>query len=94
MGMRRNILILGPMLVFLAAMLWASDAPFRVHLTQALASNFIVLGEHLVSCLVAIPVLLLNWRELKKLSARDWAAILFIGVCGSALASVARHGPV
>lgn len=83
------MLLWGPVLVFLAAALWATDAPFRTHLTQALASNFIVLGEHAISCLVALPILALNWRSLKKLSAREWAAVLFIGVCGSALASVA-----
>ena len=83
------MLIFGPALVFTAAALWATDAPFRTHLTQGLASNFIVLGEHLISCLIAIPILLINWADLKKISAREWWAILFIGVCGSALAAVA-----
>lgn len=87
--MRRSIAFFGPALVFLAAALWATDAPFRTHLTKELASNFIVLGEHAVSCLVAIPVLLFNWADLKKISGREWVAILFIGVCGSALAAVA-----
>jgi len=85
----RRIALLGPVLVFISAALWATDAPFRTHLTQALASNFIVFGEHAVSCLVAIPILLYTWADLKKISAREWLAIIFIGVCGSALASVA-----
>lgn len=89
MNYARRMLVWGPVLVFFAAMLWATDAPFRAHLTQALSSNFIVLGEHVVSCFVAIPILLLNWAELKKLSAREWTAVIFIGVAGSALASVA-----
>ena len=81
--------IWGPALVFVAAAMWATDAPFRTHLTQSLASNFIVFGEHAVSCLVAIPILLYNWGDLKKISGKEWLAIIFIGVCGSALASVA-----
>ena len=85
----KNIALWGPALVFFSAALWATDAPFRTHLTQSLASNFIVLGEHAVSCLVAIPILLFNWGDLKKISGREWLAIIFIGVCGSALASVA-----
>ena len=85
----RHIALWGPALVFIAAALWATDAPFRTHLTQGLSSNFIVLGEHIISCLVAIPILLFNWGDLKKISAREWWAILFIGVCGSALAAVA-----
>lgn len=79
----------GTFFVFFAAMLWASDAPFRAHLTKELSSNFIVLGEHVVDMLVALPVLW-HWRaELAKLSGREWFAIFFIGICGSALASIA-----
>ncbi len=85
----RYTYIWGPVLIFVAAALWATDAPFRVHLTQNLSSNFIVFGEHFVSCFVAIPILLFNWGNLKKISGREWLAIIFIGVCGSALASVA-----
>ncbi len=86
---RHSILIFGPALVFAAAALWATDAPFRTHLTHDLASNFIVLCEHIVSCFVAIPILLFNWANLKNISGREWLAILFIGICGSALAAVA-----
>lgn len=85
----RRIALFGPFLVFLAAALWATDAPFRTHLTHDLSSNFIVLGEHIVSCFVAIPILLFNWGQLKQISRREWLAILFIGICGSALAAVA-----
>lgn len=76
----------GPYLVFLAAMLWASDAPFRVYLTQDLPTSFIVLAEHLVDVLIVLPILFLVWREVRMLSLRAWLAVLFIGVGGSALA--------
>ena len=78
-----------PFLVFLAAILWATDAPFRVHLTQELASTFIVLGEHLIDVIIVSPILIGSWREIKGLSARSWLAILFIGIFGSALGSIA-----
>lgn len=78
----------GPILIFIAAMLWASDAPFRLHLTQALTSNFIVFAEHGVDCIVALPLLILGWRDLKNLSGREWLAVAFIAIGGSALASV------
>ena len=86
---RRSLILFGPALVFVAAALWATDAPFRTHLTQGLSSNFIVLAEHAVSCLIAIPILLFNWANIKNISLREWLAILFIGICGSALAAVA-----
>lgn len=87
--MQRTPVLWGPALVFFAAALWATDAPFRTHLTHELASNFIVLGEHLVSCFIAVPIFLMNWSDIKKLSGKEWVAVVFIGVCGSALASVA-----
>lgn len=78
-----------PYLVFVAALLWATDAPFRVHLTQSLPSSFIVLAEHFVDVLVVLPLLFMNWREMKQLSARHWLAVIVIAVGGSALASIA-----
>ncbi len=79
----------GPYLVLFAAMLWATDAPFRLHLTQGLSSNFIVLGEHLVDVLFVLPILFIGWRQLKNLSWREWSAVLVIAIGGSALASIA-----
>ncbi len=86
---RHSIAIFGPAFVFLAAALWATDAPFRSYLTEGLSSNFIVLAEHGVSLLIAIPILLFNWADVRKLSLREWAAVLAIAIGGSALASVA-----
>src|SRR4051812_21636615 len=79
----------GPYLVFLAALLWATDAPFRLHLTESLSSNFIVLAEHFIDTLIVLPLLLMNWREMKQLSRRHWLAIIIIAIGGSALASIA-----
>jgi drug/metabolite transporter (DMT)-like permease len=79
----------GPYLIFIAAMLWATDAPFRVHLTQDLSSNFIVLVEHFFDVLIILPVLFFNFKNLKDLKLKQWGAVLFIAIGGSALASVA-----
>lgn len=80
---------LSPYLIFFAAMLWATDAPFRMYLTKHLNSNFIVLAEHFVDVLFIAPVMIVGYKRLKKIPARDWWAITFIAVCGSALASIA-----
>lgn len=79
----------GPWLVFVAAMLWASDAPFRVHLTKELPSTLIVLLEHAVDVLFILPVLWWKRADFKKLTRKEWLAVLVIGVGSSALASVA-----
>ncbi len=79
----------GPYLIFLAAMLWATDAPFRVHLTQDLSSNFIVLVEHFFDILIVLPILIWSFKDLGKLKAKEWLSVLVIAIGGSALASVA-----
>lgn len=86
MGKLKNY---GPYLVFLAAMFWATDAPFRVHLTHDLSSSFIVLGEHFFDVLIVLPVLIMNFKEIKTLRLKQWLAVLVIAIGGSALASVA-----
>ena len=79
----------GAWLVFFAAMLWATDAPFRVHLTKELPSSFIVLAEHFVDVLFVLPILWWKRHELAKLNAKEWVAVLVIAVGSSALASIA-----
>ncbi len=80
---------LSPYLIFIAAMLWATDAPFRMYLTKDLNSNFIVLAEHCIDVLFIAPVLVIGYSHLKKLRIQEWLAVSFIAVCGSALASIA-----
>ena len=87
--MKSSLQKYAPFLIFLAAMLWATDAPFRLQLTKDLPSNFIVLGEHFFDILVAAPILFMNWSEVKKLNLKGWLSVIFVAVCGSALASVA-----
>lgn len=85
----RSLAMYGPMLVLLAAMLWATDAPFRSYLTEGLSSSFIVFAEHAVDVLIALPILFYFRSELKNLSWRGWLAVGVIAIGGSALASVA-----
>lgn len=87
--MTRPLTFFGPALVFGAAALWATDAPFRTELTSHLASNFIVLAEHAISCLIALPLLIWNWRSIAGLTWKEWLCVLVIGVGGSALAAIA-----
>lgn len=75
------------LLIFVAAMLWASDAPFRVGLTESFSSEVIVLLEHTLALVLLTPFLALTaFREAKQLSSSEWLAVLFVGIGGSALA--------
>src|SRR3989338_2050227 len=78
----------GPVLIFIAAMLWATDAPFRYHLTQGLNASFIVLAEHAVNILLILPFIFWNWNEIESLNWKQWLAILVIGIGASAFASI------
>lgn len=77
-----------PWLIVAAAMLWATDAPFRVYLTEELPAGIIVLSEHILIAVFALPLFLRYRHELKRLNWKHWLAILFIGFGGSALATV------
>ncbi|MGV2806182.1 EamA family transporter, partial [Clostridium perfringens] len=75
-------------LVVLGAALWGVDPLFRVILLKNLTSAQIVLLEHIIISLIAIPVLWKNRVELKGLGWNHVGALLFISWGGSALATV------
>jgi drug/metabolite transporter (DMT)-like permease len=79
---------LGPWLVTLSAMLWAIDAPFRKFLTTQLSSTTIVLMEHVLICICVLPIFLPRLGEFKKLNWKEWLSVIFVGIGGSALATV------
>lgn len=75
--------------IALAALLWSTDALFRLPLTRDLSAWEIVLAEHLLAMVFVIPLVVRGWQQIKKLRAAQWLAVLFIGVAASALATVA-----
>lgn len=86
--MQKTLTFYGPIFVFIATVLWATDAPFRVHLTESLSSNFIVFVEHLISLLILTPLLIPALKDLKKFSKKEWLSILIVSIGGSALALI------
>ncbi|MGN7413327.1 DMT family transporter [Paenibacillus sp. SAF-068] len=75
-------------LVVLGAALWGVDPLFRIILLNTMTSTQIVLVEHIIVSLIAIPVLWKFRADLKNLRARHWIAVIFISWGGSALATV------
>lgn len=78
----------GPWFVTIAAALWAADAPFRKLLTINFSSTTIVLMEHLLVSACILPLFLRRLPELRNLRTREWLAVVFVGVGGSALATI------
>lgn len=81
-------LLIGPFLIVLCSFLWASDTLFRLPLLAHADALTIVLIEHAAATTVMLPVMLARGPLFRALRARDWASIAFIGVMGSAIATL------
>src|SRR3977135_2029088 len=73
--------------VALAAVIWVSDAYFRNPLTNHLTASQIVFAEDALVTIFLLPLLLGGWKELSRLTARQWLALIVIGVGPQALAT-------
>jgi len=78
----------GVLLVALGAAVWGTDTVLRAPLSAAFAPVLLVLGEHLVLALYAVPVVLLGWREFRTLDLPRWGALIVVGWGGSAVATI------
>lgn len=69
-------------------MLWGSDLFLRARVVQAgWPASDIVLAEHCILTAALVIPLGLGWRQFAGLTRRQWAALIFLGVGGSALAT-------
>ncbi len=84
----KNSKFWSPVLVFLAAMLWATDAPLRLHVTEELPTVLIVFIEHALSLIVLLPILSTAIPKLKFLSNKAWVSLIVISIGSSALALI------
>lgn len=79
---------LGILLVAIGAAFWGTDGVLRQPLVEQMPSNSIVLAEHLILLLFAVPVLYSARQIFGKLNVRGWLALLVISWGGSGLATV------
>jgi len=79
---------LGPLLVGVGSLLWATDALVRVPAIAKTDPHFIVFVEHFVGVLALIPILFFRApRNLFHLGSwKNWLACLIVGAGGSAIA--------
>jgi drug/metabolite transporter (DMT)-like permease len=78
-----------PLFVAIGAALWASDALFRQPLVQQLSPFTIVYFEHIFATLISFVALMCS-KERKQilLGGKEFFAAAFVGVFGSAVATV------
>lgn len=72
-----------------AAILWSADALFRKPLTADLSALTIVFAEHLLALIFVLPLLIRFRAGIRLLTLKQWAALAFVGIGASALATVA-----
>jgi drug/metabolite transporter (DMT)-like permease len=89
----RRLPNLGLLLVTLGAATWGTDTLMRAKLLDPksgapFAPVPLVLGEHLVLALYAIPAVIIGWRQIRSLNPGQWAALAYVGWGGSAAATV------
>ena len=78
----------GIALVAIGAALWGMDSVFLVDLLKYFSSIEIILFEHLLLALFAVPVLWRNREQLRGIGWKGWGALIFISWGGSAIASI------
>ncbi len=83
-GIERN----GIIWVALGATLWGTDAVLRRPLTETLSSAEIVFFEHVILAVILLPVAIRARRRGASFTKAQWAALLWIGWGGSALATI------
>jgi drug/metabolite transporter (DMT)-like permease len=78
----------GPLFIAFAALLWATDSPFRAPLTQRIDPISIVLFEHVLGLLVLFGIAMVKDRAaLFQMKFTDWILAILVGAGGSALAT-------
>jgi drug/metabolite transporter (DMT)-like permease len=80
---------IGPWLVALGAALWGTESAWRIPLNDLLANaDVLVFWEHVILVACALPLVLPRLHELRRVSGRAIAWLLFSGIAGSAVGAV------
>jgi drug/metabolite transporter (DMT)-like permease len=80
---------IGPWLVALGAALWGTESAWRIPLNDLLANaDVLVFWEHAILVLLALPLVIPRLHELRRVSRRTLAWLLFSGIAGSAVGAV------
>lgn len=79
----------GPVFIVIAALLWTTDVFVRSNFEDKLTSTQVVLLEHVIIVLALSPLVVRYIPKLFELNKKEWISVGFIGVGGSALATIA-----
>ncbi len=77
----------GPLFIILAALLWSFDGILRTSL-YALPPAVVVFYEHILGLVVLLFFSKGLLKDLKKLTRKQWIAIIIVGICSGALGTI------
>lgn len=79
----------GPLFIFTAALLWTTDVFVRSSFENELTATQVVLIEHFIIVLALTPLVIKYVPKLFELNSKELGSVMFIGIGGSALATIA-----
>ncbi|MFH1822723.1 MAG: EamA family transporter, partial [Patescibacteria group bacterium] len=74
--------------IMLAALLWSLDGVFIRPKFYTLPAGLIVFLEHFFGLIILSPFIILGWKKIKMLRAKDWGAIFWVSVFGGLLGTL------
>lgn len=83
----KKIFSYGPVFIIIAAILWSFDGILRRSL-YSLPSTVVVFYEHLLGALILLPMFIRFRTELKKMTRKEWFAILLVSLFSGALGTI------
>ena len=83
----KKILTFGPLFIIIAALLWALDGVLRISL-YSLPPAVIVFYEHAFGFLVLLFFAFRWFGDLKKMSKKEWIAIVIVSLFSGALGTI------
>lgn len=83
----KKILTFGPLFVIIAALLWSFDGLLRVSL-YSLPPAVIVFYEHVLGAIVLLALSFKWFKDLKKMTKKEWIAISLVALFSGALGTI------
>ncbi len=88
MDKNKTPISIAPVLIMIAASLWAVDALFRTQLTYTIPSASIVFFEHLLGFAILSPIFFRNLKSIRALKMPDWINVIAMTVVSSVLGTI------
>jgi drug/metabolite transporter (DMT)-like permease len=83
----KKLLAFGPLFVIIAALLWSFDGVLRISL-YSLPPAVVVFYEHLLGALILLLISFKWFKDLKKMSRKEWLAIVIVSLFSGALGTI------